>query len=83
MNIFDLLSDLDMEGIVYSILYVHFIAKVIQRLDSENMRSRRFLHSSSYELVTRECQQRMVGDLLQMLYAECHDMVKKERSKGK
>ncbi|KAK2140943.1 hypothetical protein LSH36_1200g00010 [Paralvinella palmiformis] len=58
-----------------------YMQKVIQRLDSENMRSRRFLHSSSYELVTRECQQRMVGDLLQMLYAECHDMVKKERSK--
>ena len=55
---------------------------MIQRLDSENMRSRRFLHSSSYELVTRECQQRMVGDHLQMLHAECHDMVQKERCDG-
>ncbi|PVD30741.1 hypothetical protein C0Q70_10016 [Pomacea canaliculata] len=58
-----------------------YMEKVIQRLDTENLRSRRFLHGSSYDKVTQECQQRLVADHLQFLHAECHEMVQLEKCK--
>ncbi len=52
--------------------------KVIQRIESENLRSRKFLYASSYQKVTSECEQRMVGDHLSFLHSECKPMVEKE-----
>lgn len=56
-----------------------YMEKVIMRLDNEDFRSRKFLHPSSYNKITHECQQRMVADHLQFLHGECKDMVKQER----
>ncbi|KAJ8313728.1 hypothetical protein KUTeg_008289 [Tegillarca granosa] len=58
-----------------------YMEKVIMRLDNEDFRSRKFLHPSSYNKVTHECQQRMIADHLQFLHGECKDMVKQERRK--
>lgn len=55
---------------------------MIQRLDDEDMRSRKFLHPSSYSKVTRECEQKMIADHLQFLHGECHEMVQKEKRHG-
>ena len=52
--------------------------QVIQRIESENKRSRKFLYPSSFSKVTSECEQRMVGDHLGVLHAECRPMVDKE-----
>ena len=52
------------------------------KLDNEDFRSRKFLHPSSYNKVTHECQQRMVADHLQFLHGECREMVKNEKRKG-
>ena len=57
--------------------------QVIMKLDNEDFRSRKFLHPSSYNKVTHECQQRMVADHLQFLHGECQEMVKSEKRKGK
>ena len=56
--------------------------QVIQRLDDECMRSRKFLNASSYAKVTHECQQRMIADHLQFLHGECRAMVHKEKRHG-
>ena len=56
--------------------------QVIQRLDDECMRSRKFLNPSSYAKVTHECQQRMIADHLQFLHGECRAMVHKEKRRG-
>lgn len=61
---------------------VDYFTQVIQRLDNENLRSRKFLHPSSYTKVTRECEQRTVADHLQFLHGECKDMVQHERRNG-
>ncbi|XP_076327537.1 cullin-2-like isoform X2 [Tachypleus tridentatus] len=58
-----------------------YMVKVLQRLDSENLRSRKFLHPSSYPRVTEECEQRMVADHLQFLHGECVTMVQQERKR--
>ncbi|XP_064647338.1 cullin-2-like [Lineus longissimus] len=58
-----------------------YMEKVIQRLDEENFRSRKFLHPSSYTKVRRECHQRMVADHLGFLHNECKEMVTKEIKK--
>jgi len=58
------------------------VCQVIQRLDDESMRSRKFLNPSSYAKVTHECQQRMTADHLQFLHAECRNMVHKEKRHG-
>ena len=52
--------------------------QVIQRIESENKRSQKFLYPSSFSKVTSECEQRMVGDHLGVLHAECRPMVDKE-----
>ncbi|XP_013788491.1 cullin-2-like [Limulus polyphemus] len=58
-----------------------YMVKVLQRLDAENLRSRKFLHPSSYPRVTEECEQRMVADHLKFLHGECVNMVQQERKK--
>ncbi|KAK3804257.1 hypothetical protein RRG08_040764 [Elysia crispata] len=58
-----------------------YLEKVIQRLDNENFRSRKFLHSTSYAKVTQEVQARMVGDVIGFLHGECRDMVEQEKRK--
>ncbi|XP_054709882.1 cullin-2-like [Uloborus diversus] len=55
-----------------------YIERVLQKLDDENLRSRKYLHPSSYPRVTQECQQRMVADHLQFLHGECKRMVQQE-----
>merc|ERR1719362_1268475 len=55
-----------------------YMERVIQRIESENVRSRKFLYPSSYTKVTFECEQRMVGDHLQFLHSECKGMVERE-----
>ena len=55
---------------------------MIQKLDEEDYRSRKFLDESSYAKVTKECETRMVSDHLSFLHAECKDIVKKEKRDG-
>lgn len=55
-----------------------YMEKVIQRIESENMRSRKFLYPSSYTKVTFECEQRMVGEHLTFLHSECKGRVERE-----
>lgn len=56
-----------------------YMEKVLSRLDAENLRSRNFLHFSSYPRVTAECEARMVGDHLAFLQAESKSMVQLEK----
>jgi len=56
-----------------------YMEKVIQRIEAEDVRSRKFLYPSSYQKVTAECEQRMVGDHLTYLHSECKPMVSGER----
>ncbi|BFZ01433.1 hypothetical protein BsWGS_04472 [Bradybaena similaris] len=58
-----------------------YLEKVIQRLDNENFRSRKFLHSTSYAKVTQEVQARMVADIIDFLHGECKEMVEHEKRK--
>jgi len=67
---------------VLMLIVVNAILQVIQRLDDECMRSRKFLNASSYAKVTHECQQRMIADHLQFLHGECRTMVYKEKRHG-
>ncbi|UYV76580.1 CUL2 [Cordylochernes scorpioides] len=57
------------------------IIMVLQLLDSENLRSRKYLHPSSFPKVTWKCEQHMVEDHLQFLHAECKNFVKLEKKK--
>ena len=52
--------------------------KVLQRRDEEDLRSRKFLHPSSYGKVRSECEQRMVADHLAAIHNECPVMVEHE-----
>uniref|UniRef100_T1JK90 Cullin family profile domain-containing protein n=1 Tax=Strigamia maritima TaxID=126957 RepID=T1JK90_STRMM len=45
-----------------------YMEKVIQRLIDEDLRSRKYLHPSSYSKLAQECQLRMVADHLQFLH---------------
>lgn len=53
--------------------------QVLQRRDEEDLRSRKFLHPSSYSKVRSECEQRMVADHLAAIHNECPAMVQEER----
>lgn len=55
-----------------------YMERVIQRIESEDVRSRKFLYPSSFVKVTSECEQRMVGDHLPFLHSECKGMVERE-----
>ena len=65
------------------VYHFYYFIQVISKLDEENFRSRKFLNPSSYTKVTKECEQKMVADHLQMLHSECREMVKTEKSIGK
>ena len=56
-----------------------YMEKVLMRIDAENIRSRKYLHASSYSRVTAECQARMVADHLTVLHSECKIMVADDR----
>lgn len=58
-----------------------YMDKVLIRLDAENVRSRKYLHSTSYERVTAECELRMVAHQLNFLHGECKLMVTEDRRK--
>lgn len=64
-------------------LLISFFWKVLQRLQEEQFRSRKFLHPSSYHRVLEECQKRMVADHMSLLHSECRTMVRKEQRQGK
>ena len=57
-----------------------YMERVIQRIESENVRSRKFRYPSSFQKVTTECEQRMVGDHITFLHAECKPMVENEKN---
>ena len=57
----------------------HYMERVITKIEAEDVRSRKFLYPSSYQKVTGECEQRMVGDHLTYLHGECKPMVSGER----
>ena len=57
----------------------HYMERVIMKIEAEDVRSRKFLYPSSYQKVTGECEQRMVGDHLTYLHSECKPMVFGER----
>jgi len=57
----------------------HYMERVISKIEAEDVRSRKFLYPSSYQKVTGECEQRMVGDHLTYLHSECKPMVAGER----
>ena len=55
-----------------------YMERVIQKIESENKRSVKFLYPSSHQKVTSECEQRMVGDHIEFLHGECKPMVERE-----
>lgn len=55
-----------------------YMEKVLQRRDEEDLRSRKFLHPSSYSKVRSECEKRMVADHLAAIHNECPTMVQQE-----
>ena len=55
-----------------------YMEKVLQRQDEEDLRSRKFLHPSSYSKVRSECEQRMVADHLAAIHNECPAMAQQE-----
>lgn len=55
-----------------------YMEKVLQRRDEEDLRSRKFLHPSSYSKVRSQCEQRMVADHLQAIHNEFSTMVRDE-----
>jgi cullin 2 len=57
--------------------------KALSRLSEENLRSTKFLHPSSYNKVSKECQARLVEDYLQFLHSECKELIKNEVKHGK
>lgn len=58
-----------------------YMEKVLQRLDSEILRSRKYLHVSSHAKVSEVCEEEMVANHLDFLHAECQRMVISESRK--
>eukprot|EP00096_Caligus_rogercresseyi_P010960 TRINITY_DN415_c0_g1_i2.p1 TRINITY_DN415_c0_g1~~TRINITY_DN415_c0_g1_i2.p1 ORF type:complete len:751 (-),score=90.94 TRINITY_DN415_c0_g1_i2:275-2527(-) len=55
-----------------------YMEKVIQKIESESKRCIKFVYPTSYNKVTSECEQRMVGDHIELLHSECKPMVERE-----
>ncbi|XP_050536894.1 cullin-2 [Daktulosphaira vitifoliae] len=55
-----------------------YMVKVLQILKEEGIRSKKYLHDSTYGKVRERCRQHMVGDHLAFLHGECESMVKEE-----
>nr|CAB3234693.1 cullin-2 [Phallusia mammillata] len=56
-----------------------YMKQVLLLLTEEEMRSRKFLHQSSYKKATLECQQRVIFDHVQFLQAGCRLMIRHDR----
>lgn len=56
-----------------------YMEKVIQKLNEEDMRARRYLHASSYAKLSSECHKRLVSDHLSVLHGECKHMVEGDK----
>lgn len=52
-----------------------YMEKILSHLSGENVRSRRFLHPSSFPKVTSVCEDRLIADHLSFLHSECRSMV--------
>ena len=52
--------------------------KVLQRRDEEDLRSRKFLHASSYSKVRSEIEKIMIANHLAAIHNECPTMVQQE-----
>lgn len=59
------------------------VSQAIQLLEEEDLRSRRYLHSSSYKLVKKEMEGRLSSDHIDMLHGECEGLVQRESCAGK
>ncbi|VDM96100.1 unnamed protein product [Thelazia callipaeda] len=57
-----------------------YMKVVIKQMNEENERSIRYLHSSSYEKVTKICQDVMVDAHKKRLYAVCQEYIEEERT---
>jgi len=51
-------------------------------IEGEKFRSRKFLHSTSYEKVDTECLQRLVCDHFDTLKSQCHELIVREDLDG-
>ena len=56
-----------------------YMERVLQRLQAEDLRCRKFIDKSSFSKVIRECENRMIADHLSFLHGECRSMVLNER----
>ncbi|KAI1288072.1 Cullin-2 [Halotydeus destructor] len=58
-----------------------YMERVLTKLDAENLRSRKYLHPSSYPRITVECESRMIASHLPFLHGECKLMVDSDKRK--
>ncbi|CAL1292131.1 unnamed protein product [Larinioides sclopetarius] len=58
-----------------------YMEKVLHKLHEEDLRSRKYLHPSSYGRVRQVCEQCLVIDQLNFLQGECKRMVEEENKK--
>ncbi|QQP57028.1 Cullinlike [Caligus rogercresseyi] len=60
--------------------YKNEASKLLQEgsIESESKRCIKFVYPTSYNKVTSECEQRMVGDHIELLHSECKPMVERE-----
>ena len=68
--------------IIITIHPCFFALQSIQLLHNEDMRSTKYLHPSSYNLVKMQLEERLSSDHLEMLHTECPVLVQQESSKG-
>ena len=76
------------DSVVWSVLCVClcydciYNIQVDQRIQDEDLRTRKFLHPVSCSRVVRECQSRLVEQYIPYLQTECRQMVKEEKREG-
>ncbi|XP_037958612.1 cullin-2-like [Teleopsis dalmanni] len=58
-----------------------YMEEVIKILEDENQRAYRFLHTSSYPKMRKQCEEKFINDRLDFLYSECKEMVTQEKRK--
>ena len=58
------------------------LLQVDARLEEEDFRARKYLHTSSIEKVMKVCQDKLVEAQLQLLQSECCDMIHNEKLIG-
>lgn len=72
---------LEANQLLQSCAVSNYMEEVIKKLEEENKRALKYLHSSSIPKLRKECEQRMITDHLDFLYSECNEMVSSERRK--